>query len=177
VRRVLGLSDELFTAWHPAREGRLAEGVVRYSILWLIPRVSRDLEAGTKCECMTMARTCAEILRMEKGVWNFVWFPGGEPTNNAAAPALRHAVIWRRISDGTASKSGSRFVERVLTVVATCRQRGRNVLEYLRSCLVSDRKGQAISSLLPTTRPAIKVALFQLPQPVNGYLGSLLWQT
>ena len=91
-------------------------------------------------------------------MWNFVWFPGVEPTNNAAERALRHAVIWRRISGGTASESGSRFVERMLTVVATCRQQGRNVLEYLTSCFEADRRGQVIPSLLPVMEPAIKVA-------------------
>jgi transposase len=80
------------------------------------------------------------------------------PTNNAAERAERHAVIWRRISGGTDSAQGSRFVERMLTVVATCRQQGRNVLDYLSSCFQADRKGHAIPSLLPVAEPAIQVA-------------------
>ena len=59
------------------------------------------------------------------------WFPGVEPTNNASERALRQAVIWRRISGGTDSAQGSRFVERMLTVLATCRPQGSNVLDYL----------------------------------------------
>jgi len=157
-RRLLRLSDRLFEAWHQARDGVLEEGAFQERILRLRPRVRRALEDGTKCSCATTARTCAEILRVEEGLWNFVWFPGVEPTNNAAERALRHAVIWRRISGGTASESGSRFVERMLTVVATCRQRGRNVLEYLTSCFEADRRGQVIPSLLPVTEPAIEVA-------------------
>jgi transposase len=157
-RRLLGLSDRLFEAWHQARDGVLEEGAFQERILRLRPRVRRALEDGTKCSCATTARTCAEILRVEEGLWNFVWFPGVEPTNNAAERALRHAVIWRRISGGTASESGSRFVERMLTVVATCRQQSRNVLEYLASCFEADRRGQVIPSLLPVTEPAIKVA-------------------
>jgi transposase len=58
-----------------------------------------------------------------------------EDPNNAAEPALRHAVIWPRISGETDAESGIRFGERVLTVVATCRQRRRAVLECLTSCL------------------------------------------
>jgi transposase len=107
------------------------------------------LEEGAACRCATTAGTCAEILRVEEGLWNFVWFPGVEPTNNAAERALRHAVIWRRISGGTASADGSRFVERMLSVVATCRQQGRNVLDYLTSRFEAARSGQAITSLLP----------------------------
>ena len=87
-----------------------------------------------------------------------MWFPGVEPTNNAAERAVRHAVIWRRISGGTDSQAGSRFVERMLTVVATCRQQGRNVLDYLSSCFQAARNGQAIRSLLPVAQAEIKAA-------------------
>ena len=82
----------------------------------------------------------------------------GSPTNNAAERAERHAVIWRRISGGTDSAEGSRFVERMLTVVSTCRQQGRNVLDYLTSCFETARRGQAIPSLVPATPPKIKIA-------------------
>jgi transposase len=98
------------------------------------------------------------LLEGEEHLWTFLRVQGIEPTNNAAERALRHAVIWRRISGGTASESGSRFVERMLTVVATCRQQGRSVLEYLTSCFEADRRGRLIPSLLPVTEPAIKVA-------------------
>ena len=67
-------------------------------------------------------------------------------------------MIWRRISGGTDSVAGSRFVERMLTVVATCRQQGRNVLDYLTSCFEADRRGQAIPSLLPASPEQIKAA-------------------
>jgi transposase len=78
--------------------------------------------------------TWAEILRVEESLWTFARVVGVPPKNNAAERAERHAVIWRRISGGTDSARGSRFVERMLTVVATCRQQGRNVLDYLTSC-------------------------------------------
>ena len=95
---------------------------------------------------------------MEQSLWTFARVAGVPPTNNAAERAERHAVIWRRISGGTDSAQGSRFVERMLTVVATCRQQGRNVLDYLRSCFEAARSDQAIPSLLPATQPKIKVA-------------------
>ncbi len=72
---------------------------------------------------------------------------GIEPTDNAAERALRHAVLCRRMSGGTASEWGSRFVERILGVVATCRQRGRNVLEFLAECFRARRAGAPLPSL------------------------------
>jgi transposase len=95
---------------------------------------------------------------VEESLWTFARVEGVSPTNNAAERAMRHAVIWRRISGGTDSERGSRFVERMLTVVATCRQRGLNVLGYLESCFRADREGHAIPSLLPAAAPVIKVA-------------------
>jgi transposase len=157
-RRLIRLSDRIFGLWHRARDGTLPRGAMRERILRLRPDVRRALEEGAACPCATTAGTCAEILRVEEGLWNFVWFPSVEPTNNAAERALRHAVIWRRISGGTASADGSRFVERMLSVVATCRQQGRNVLDYLTSCFEDQRNGHAIPSLLPVTQTEIKVA-------------------
>ena len=95
---------------------------------------------------------------MEEGLWTFARVRGVPPENNAAERAERHAVIWRRISGGTDSAEGSRFAERTLTVVATCRQQGRDVLDYLASCFEAARRGQAIPSLVPATPPKIKVA-------------------
>lgn len=54
-----------------------------------------------------------------------------EPTHNEAERALRRAVLWRRKSFGTQSEEGSRFVGRILTVVASLRQQGRDVLGFL----------------------------------------------
>ena len=74
-------------------------------------------------------------------------------TTRRSAP-MRHAVIWRRISGGTDSEPGSRFVERMLTVVATCRQQGRNVLDYLTSCFeaASERPSDPLPLAGDTTR-------------------------
>ena len=46
----------------------------------------------------------------------------------------------------------------MLTVVATCRQQGRDVLGYLASCFEAAQCGQAIPSLLPATPPKMGAA-------------------
>jgi len=154
-QRLMRLSDRQFGLWHQARDGTLALDAMREQVLRLQPAWRRALEAGLSCACARTAGTCAEVLQLEEGLWNFVWFAGVEPTNNAAERALRHAVIWRRTSGGTDSARGSRFVERMLTVVATCRQQRRHVLDYLTSCFEAARHGRGIPSLLPSvTRQA-----------------------
>jgi transposase len=88
------------------------------------------------------------LLEGEGHLWTFLKVQGIEPTNNAAERALRHAVLWRKSSGGTASEWGSRFVERVLSVTATCRQQGRNVLEFLTDCFRARSDGRPAPSLL-----------------------------
>jgi transposase len=85
---------------------------------------------------------------VEQHLWTFLRAPGIEPTNNAVERAPRHAVLWRKSSGGTASARGSRFVERVLSVVATCRQQGRDVVEFLTRCLRAQVTGGVLPCLL-----------------------------
>ena len=65
------------------------------------------------------------------------WRPGHHQTPRsanprpAAAQALRQAVIWRKLSFSTQPAAGSRFVERLLTVVETCRRQKRNMFSWM----------------------------------------------
>ena len=77
-----------------------------------------------------------------------------EPTNNDAERALQHAVISRKTSGGTDSEPESRFVEQMLSVVATCRQQDRKVLEYVTQCHQAHLDGQPAPSLLPASSDA-----------------------
>ena len=90
-----------------------------------------------------------EILKHEPALFTFVHADGVEPTNNKAERALRNAVIWRKISFGTDSERGSRFVERILTVLATLRQQRRHVLGFLTTACEAALHGDKPPSLLP----------------------------
>jgi transposase len=93
-----------------------------------------DLRLGLNCGHPRAEGTCREMLAGETHLWTFVRVEGIEPTNNDAERALRHGMISRKTNRGTDSESGSRFVERILSVVATCRRQNINVLEYLTRC-------------------------------------------
>jgi Transposase IS66 family len=110
--------------------------------------VRQALGRGVSCASEKTAATCRMLLEGEEHLWTFLRVRGIEPTNNAAERALRHAVLWRKSSGGTASEWGRRFVERVLSVAATCRQQGRNVLEYLTGCFRARVTGGPLPSLL-----------------------------
>jgi transposase len=50
----------------------------------------------------------------------------------------------------TQSAAGSRFVERMLTVIETCRRAGRNVFAWLTQAVQARLSGQPVPVLLPT---------------------------
>jgi transposase len=145
---LLRSSDRLFHWWHKYRDGEMAWSTfLGYArpIRW---GVRQALDRGAACASEKTAATCRNLLEGEEHLWTFLRVRGIEPTNNSAERALRHAVLWRKSSGGTASEWGSRFVERVLSVVATCRQQGRNVLEFLAGCFQAHQEGQGLPSLL-----------------------------
>jgi transposase len=74
-----------------------------------------------------------------------------EPTNNTAERSIRPGVLWRKGSFGTQSVEGSRFVESMMTVVATLKPQQRNVLEYLTAAWEAALRGEAAPSLLPAS--------------------------
>jgi transposase len=150
-RRLLGHSVRLFDWWHRVRDGTMARATLRTNVAILRFSFRDDLRRGLECGCARTAGTCRELLAGETHLWTFVRVEGIEPTNNDAERALRHGVIYRKLSGGTDSEAGSRFVERMLTLVATCRQQNINVLDYLTRCYQAHLDGQPVPSLLPST--------------------------
>jgi transposase len=153
-RLLLEHSGRLFDWWHRVRDGTMARATLRSKVAMMRLSFREDLRRGVKCGCARTAGTCRELLAGEAHLWTFVRVEGVEPTNNDAERALRHGVIYRKLSGGTDSEAGSRFVERMLSVVATCRQQEINALDYLTRCYQARLDGKAAPSLLPTTSTA-----------------------
>jgi transposase len=149
-RLLLGHSERLFDWWHRVRDGTMARVTLQSKVAMMRLSFREDLRRGLASGCSKTAGTCRELLSGEAHLWTFVRVKGVEPTNNDAERALRHGVIYRKLSGGTDSESGSRFVERVLTVVATCRQQDINVLDYLTRCYRTQLDGRPVPSLIPT---------------------------
>ena len=150
-RRLLGHSDRLFDWWYKVRDGTMSRCTLRSYVATMRFSVRDDLQQGIDCACTKTAGTCRELLAEETHLWTFVRVEGIAPTNNEAERSLRHAVLYRKTSGGTDSESGSRFVERILSVVATCRQQKINVLEYLTRCYQAHLDGKPVPSLIPAT--------------------------
>jgi transposase len=144
-------SHTLFHLWHQFREGKRSRPRFQEAMKSVREAVRRALERGKKCRCSKTAGTCKELLNHEEWLWTFVDVEGVEPTNNEAERAERQGVLLRKTSGGTDSQQGSRFVERVLTVVDTCQRQGKKVLDYLSACIESWRHDRDPPSLVPNT--------------------------
>src|SRR5262245_17455898 len=148
---LLAQAHQMFTWWHRVREGTLKRATFRSYMTPLRREVERLLDAGSQCGVPKTAGTCRDILKRREALWTFVQVAGVGPTNNTAERSLRPGVLWRKGSFGTQSVEGSRFVESMMTVVATLKQQQRSVLEYLTTACEAALRGEQAPSLLPAS--------------------------
>ena len=140
----------MFQRWHRVRDGALAQTSFAHDRRPIRREVERLLGAGHTCGVPKPEGTCREILRVRQALWTFVRHAGVAPTNHAAERAIRPGVLWRKGSFGTQSAEGSRFVETMMTVVATLKPQHRHVLDYMTAACEAALHGQTAPSLLPT---------------------------
>jgi transposase len=146
---LLAKAHQMFRWWHRVCEGTLQRSTFRAYMRPLSREVEHLLEAGSRCGVSATEGMCHELLKRREALWTFVQVEGVEPTNNAAERAIRPGVQRRKISFGTQSEEGSRFVESMMTVVATLKQQKRDILAYLTAAHEAALRGEAAPSLLP----------------------------
>ena len=143
------MTCKLFEHWADYRDG----GISRAAFVRRMGPVRREVERlllrGVNSGNRSLVGMCRELHEHRDWLWTFTRCEGVEPTNNAGERALRHAVIWRKLSFGTQSPGGSRFVETMLTVIETCRQQHRNPFEYLTAAVQAHLAHQPTPSLVP----------------------------
>jgi transposase len=139
----------MFHAWHRVRAGRLTHAQFRVAMRPLRRAVARWLKAGQTCGVAKTEGVWREVRKGDEALWTFVRVAGVEPTNNAAERAMRPGVLWRKGRFGTQSAHGSRFVEVMMTVVATLKPQHRNVLAYMTDVCRAAYFGAPAPSLLP----------------------------
>ncbi len=140
---------ELFHQWARYRDGTLT----RRGWLKRMQPIRHEIDAlllrGAFSDQARLRGMCGPLYDYRDRLWTFIEVEGIEPTNNASERTLRHAVIWRKLSFGTQSSAGSRFVETMLTVIETCRQQNRNVFDFVTQAVAANLAAQPAPSLLP----------------------------
>jgi len=150
-QRLRAAAGELFEHWADYRAGTISRAALVRRMGPVRRKVERLLHGGMHRGPRSMRGTCRELHEHRIWLWTFLRHENVQPTNNAGERSLRHAVIWRKLSFGTQSPAGSRFVETMLTVIETCRQQRRNAFAFLTQTLEAHLAHQPTPSLL--TRP------------------------
>jgi len=156
-QELYGLAKKILKLRKRVRDGTLQWRTFQNRMAPLMVRVEDLLEEGASGKCKLSGK-CRNILKHRKHLWTFVKDQSVEPTNNTAERIVRQGVLWRKSSFGTQSERGARYVERILTVCATCRLQGRSVIEYLRDACRCHLDGIAAPSLIKTAGNLAKSA-------------------
>jgi transposase len=149
--RLRHVTCELFEHWGDYRAGKISRAALLRRMGPVRRKVERLLLRGTQSSHTDTRGTCRELYEHRPWLWTFLHHEQVEPTNNAGERSLRHAVIWRKLSFGTQSASGSRFVETMLTVIETCRQQRRNVFAFVTHAVKAHLAHQPAPSFLSGT--------------------------
>jgi len=144
----LALTMRLFGAWdafteHQNRRRLKSElGPIQHQLRTLLDR------AGRKSTYTRFHRVFAnKLINIWPALWTFATIEGVQPTNNAAERSLRGPVIHRKLSHGTRSHDGERFIERALSASITCRLQHRSLFAYLRELLTAHARGDPVPTL------------------------------
>jgi transposase len=144
----LALTKRLFKNWHSFEEHQ-----DRARLIAEMAPIQTELRAllehaGRKSKRTRLHRVFANnLLKIWPALFTFVTVEGIEPTNNSAERALRGPVIYRKLSHGTQSKDGERFIERALSASVTSRLQGRSLFAYTRELLAAHARGDPLPTL------------------------------
>lgn len=144
-------TDKLFERWYDYKNEIIdRKTLLKRTVLWR-KRIEGQLTLGACSTKGKTKKTCKRILKQKISLWTFLAHNDVEPTNNLAEQMIRHYVIWRKQSFGTQSERGNRFIERIMSTVATCKQQERNILNYLNDAISAHFSNQTAPSLIPNT--------------------------
>lgn len=148
-KRLVRSTHKLFRNWHRVRDGTMTRDAFVRSATSMRRDFERLLTRAKGCQAHRVGGMAEAILTMEPYMWTFLHVEGVEPTNNLGERGVRPAVLWRKGSFGTHSQDGSRYVERIMTVVVTLRMQKRNVFQFLVDASEAALWGRSPPSLLP----------------------------
>ena len=147
-RDLMRPTKELFRNWARCRDGT----ITRKGMLRLMRPIRQEIDSLLLRAVFSgnpkLIGMCQPLYDHRDWLWTFLDVEGVEPTNNVSERALRPAVIWRKLSFGTKSARGSRFVQTILTVVETCHRQSRNSFEYITAAMQAHFADQPAPTLL-----------------------------
>jgi len=144
----LALTTGLFQRWRAFQEHHDRKHLTR-EMKPIQDELRRLLDNAARKNTKTKhhRRFATNLIKIWPALWTLVTVPAVEPTNNAAEHALRGPVIHRKLSHGSQSKDGERFIERALTASLTCRLQHRSLFTHLHHLLTAHNRGHPLPTL------------------------------
>lgn len=130
-KRLLEEAKRMFHWWHRIRDGTLSRATFQRRMKPVERKIIALLEEAVVCAESKTKGMAKKMLGIKQALFTFVHHSDVEPTNNISERRIRQGVILRKLTFGTDSAAGSRFVERMLTVSTTLQQQDRPVLDFL----------------------------------------------
>lgn len=145
----LGVAEEVFSAWRAFQHSG-DRRALRREIAPLERELRALCEAGKRKSAKTRYHRglARNLIKVWPALWNFIEAEGVEPTNNRAERGLRHAVIYRKLSQGNRSAQGALATERLLSAAISCRLQRRSLFAYLVEVTQASIRGQPRPALV-----------------------------
>jgi transposase len=105
--------------------------------LWHLAREALQHSIVKECSVEKVQKFISKISNGFEYWFTFIIHPGVEPTNNRAERALRLHVVLRKILGTLRNDKGTSIHERIMTILATCGQKGQDSLQMLTARLAS----------------------------------------
>ena len=135
--RLLSATEVVFRQFSRYRDGTIGFSGLKSSLGGARKDVEALLLRGLHRTHAKTSGRCQKLYWNRRCLWTFLDHEGIDVTNNAAERAIRGPVIKRKLSFGTQSDAGGRFVETTQTIIETCCQQNRNALDYITEALTA----------------------------------------
>jgi hypothetical protein len=143
------LTARLFEAWRAFEDDHQDRRRLKREMAPIQSELRKLVKRAARKNTRTRyhGRFARNLLKIWPALFTFVTIEGVEPTNNAAERSLRGPVIHRKLSHGTRTDDGERFIERALSASVTCRLQGRSLFAYLAELLTAHPRGDPLPTL------------------------------
>lgn len=140
--------NKIFYYWNKYKSGIISFTKLGKAISMLKKSLKSCLSNAISCRHKRTSGTCKNILKYFESLFTFARHEGIEPTNNHGERQIRKYVIYRKLSFGTQSERGSRYIERIFSISATCKQQGKNTISYIKQAIINFNSGLSPPELL-----------------------------
>ncbi len=129
------------SAIYKARESETPTQSIRLHFTQEIADFKETCQRYVDSPHKSTASLAKEFLYDWESIFRVLDYPHFPLTNNLAERALRHWVIVRKITQGTRTPIGSKTTAILASIIATCKLRQTNIIDFVQGTITAARRG------------------------------------